>query len=266
MNENRAQRYRDAQILCGIRQIWAEQVGCEDPIEPEMRIDEHLKAAGLFDELDFADLFFVIERHFGFHCSREEWLEFCGFEGRNAEEWQRMVGPRFTFAALVRFIAERVDVISFESITILGKPCATAGAFRGIEQLAYQINENVERFGPSTAIRERLRGYKLYQFWQRLRWISAGKLPAPRRIEITKRSLKRAVLFKIALAVFGAALSGAWKSLVPGIFAGFLLIIPYVIAIGFINTRLINPLPSGIKTFGDLARELAEVNLEVQCA
>ena len=123
------QRYSESQILFGLREAWQEFTGVNDPFDAETLIYTFMKSDGSWDELDFADIFYGIERFFGFQCSDKEWTDFFGFNApqRGLEEWKQTVAPNLTFGSLARFIAERAPVIaSFDPITVFGRLCGWA--------------------------------------------------------------------------------------------------------------------------------------------
>lgn len=255
-----AETYTQEQILSGIRIYWRECLNIDDSFAPDMRIDHHLRQVGWWEEIDMMDVAYGLERRFGFTCSRQEWLDYFG-DGLEAEEWELLAAPRLTFRGLADFIRERLEPISLEPINLLGKPCRTAGIFRGLERLAGQIYPKVTRFAPSTPIRARLRGIRLYYFWSRLRWIVEDQLPPPPQITLSGRGFLRSLSFKCFLAV----LIAFWRRDLTGFIAGLVLtpflLIPVAWAVDFINARL-NPLPKEIETFGDLASILAAIILD----
>jgi hypothetical protein len=258
-----AKTYTQEQILSGIRIFWREELGYESPCHPDMNLVEQLKAEGFYEDLDFADVRFGLQRLFGFTCSWEEWDTFLGIPVKDPDEWEKIVVPRLTFRALAEFIREQLEPISFGPITLLGKPCLTAGVFRGLERLAVQVHPNGARFAPSTSIRKCLRRVRLYRFWCRLRWMLHDRLPPPPKIELHFSGCLSSLCFKLGIGL----LIALWRRDLTGLTAGFVvsvvLLLPTVCIVEFINERL-NPLPEGIETFGDLARVLAAIILDQQ--
>ena len=256
-----AKMFTQDQILCGLRIFFEEGIGINDSFDADMRIDEHLMADGVWDELDTADLALGLNDFFGFSCSLEEWELFFGWStsSRDAEEWERIFAPRFTFRGLAEFIRERVEPIFLEPQMLLGKPCLTAGIFRGLELLTAQINPEVRRFAPSTPIHSRLRGFRLRRLWYRLRWITEERIPAPRRIRLGCGGFYFKIGIGLFIALWKRDLEGLWLSLK----VTALLFLPTAFLVEFINSR-INPLPKGIETFGDLARYLAVITVDQQ--
>lgn len=255
--------YTQDQILSGLRIIWREALDYEAPILPEIRFADDFKAGGNLEEIDFADVICRIQGHFGFTCAWEDWQTFLGWCGHDPDVWERDVAPRLTFAALADFIRERLEPISLEPITLLGKPCRSAGIFRALERLAGQVHPRVCRFGPSTPIRARLRGIRLRRFWSRLRWILEDQIPAPPRITLTCGGLLFILLFNSSIGLLVSLWSRDLVGLAAGFVGTFVLLFPLSWAVVFINSRL-NPLPKGIETFGDLARYLAVITVDQQ--
>lgn len=258
-----AKTYTQAQILSGIRIVLRENCGCESPFDADMSLSHYIHGFKSWDDMDIMEAVYELEELFGFSCSRKEWDDFFGVSIRNIEEWKKTVAPRLTFRALADFIRERLNPIVLEPVTLLGKPCLTAGIFRGLEQLAVQVNPRVARFAPSTPIRQCLRGGQLRRFWNRLRWMIEDQLPPAREIRLSGRGLFHSLLFKfgigLAIALWRRDLSG----LLAGIGTTFALLMPVRIIVGFINQRL-NPLPEGIETFGDLSTVLAAIIIDQQ--
>src|SRR5262249_50660345 len=163
---------------CGLRIYWHEQFGASTPIEPGMHIDQALIAEGVWEEIDLADFYDDLQEFFGFPWALNE---FCRhFRIDEPVSCTDLTTHGFTFGALAEYIRERVERVSFEPITLLGRRCSSAGSFRGIEELVHRTDRSVPRFGPSTPIKDRLRGRTLHAIYARLRWISVGRLPAPR--------------------------------------------------------------------------------------
>jgi acyl carrier protein len=259
-----ANTFTQEQILSGIRIFLRENLGCESPFDADVRIHDYLETEKWWDGLDIMDFVYGLEELFGFSCSRKEWNDYFGVSVRDVEEWKKTVSPRLTFRALADFIRERLNPIALEPVTLLGKPCLTAGVFRGLEQLAVQVNPRVGRFAPSTPIRQCLRGARLHRFWNRLRWMLEDQLPPSPEIHFGSRGLLHSLIFKL-----GAGLTIAlWRRDLPGAIFGILttlaLFIPVGMIVDSINKCLMNPLPEGIETFGDLAGVLSAIILDQQ--
>jgi hypothetical protein len=253
-----ANMFTQQQILSGIRLVWKEALNYVSPIHPEMNFAEQFQAHREFADIDLSDVFYRLERTFGFKCSKKEWHTFLGLHITDLSEWEKTVAPRLTFDALAQFICERLKPISLEPITILGKPCLTAGVFRGLELLAEQIDPKVRKFAPSTPIRTRLRGFRLRCFWSKLQWIMEDQLPPPPQITLSSRGCLHSLLFKLSAGLVIFLWRRNWEGVLAGIVTTVFLFIPMGIIVALINDRL-NPLPEGIETFGDLARVLAAI-------
>jgi hypothetical protein len=252
-------RYTQDQIFSGIRIIWRDVLGYEAPLDLDMHFMEEFKYGGIFDEIDFGDVIWRLQREFGFTCALEEWKTFLGLHIKDSDEWNRDFAPRLTFRALADFIRERLEPILLEPLILLGKPCRTAGIFRALERLAGQVHPAVSRFGPSTPIRARLRGSRLQRFWDRLRWITQDQIPLPRRIKFGCGGFYFKIGIGLFIALWKRDLEGLWLSLK----VTALLFLPTAFLVEFLNSQL-NPLPKEIKTFGDLARYLAVITVDQQ--
>ncbi len=258
-----ANTFKQEQILSGIRIVWKEALNYDSPISPEMNFFEQSMANGPFEDIDFWDVRFRLERTFGFKCPKREWHAFLGLDITDKDEWEKTIAPRLTFHALAEFIRERLKPISFEPLTILGKPCLTAGVFRGLERLTEQIDPKVRQFAPSTPIRARLRGSRLRCFWSKLQWIMEDQLPDPPRITFSSRGCLHSLLFKLGAGLLIYLWRRDWEGAIAGIMTTMFLFIPMGIIAAVINAHL-NPLPKEIETFGDLARVLAAILLDQQ--
>jgi hypothetical protein len=254
-----AEMYTREQIFCAIRIIWREALGYEEPLDLDMRFYDDFRGGGLFDEIDFGDVIFRVQRELGFTCALEEWKTFLGTHIQDADIWERDIAPRLTFRALADFIRERLEPITLEAITLLGKPCRTAGIFRALERLVGEIHPAVIRFGPSTPIRSRLRGSRLHRLWDRLRWMTQERIPLPYRIKLGCGGFYFKIGIGLLIALWKRDLEGLWLSLK----VTTLLFLPTAFLVEFLNSQL-NPLPTEIKTFGDLARYLAAIIVDQQ--
>jgi hypothetical protein len=260
-----AEKYTQEQILSGLRIFWRERLGCKAPSDPDRSFIEHLKAHHVFIcEFDLIDhVALGLECLFGFQCTANEWETFFGLPIRDPKEWDSKTAPRLTFRALADFIRERLDPISFEPVILMSKPCLTAGVFRGLEQLAEKIHPKVTRFGPSTPIRTRLRGFRLQYFWSELRWIMEDQLPPQPQISLPSWKFLNHLLVKLGIGSLIALCRRDLAGLLEGLAVTLLLFLPVGMIAAWINAQL-DPLPKGIETFGDLARVLASIILDQQ--
>lgn len=141
-------RFTYSQTLCGLREVWENATGTDASFSAETRIYDYMQEDGSWAEIDFADIFYRIER---------------------------------TFGALAQFIAERTpDGISFEPANFLNQKCAPAGAFLGMEELAKR--NSVPEFAPSDRIIDVMRGNVLDNYWHQLRWMTEDRIPALPRL------------------------------------------------------------------------------------
>ncbi len=247
------ERYSESQVLCGLRHVWADTTGTdkdESSFNADTRIDTYLKSDGLWDEIDFADVFWCLEKFFCFTCSEQEWLDFFGFEvaRRSNDEWERTIAPSLTFGALSRFIADRAAVIaSFDPVTVFGKECGPAGAFTGIQQ---PISK---RIAPSDRIIDVIRGERLDQFWGRLRWLTENSIPELPAIWSNASGAAGCLATLLAISGVIASLSQSNISWAASGIASAVAI--YVIAIAY--KWLTNPLPDDVATFRDLSNLIA---------
>lgn len=261
------ERYSQEQILSGIRIFWRERLNCESPFDPDMSFVAQLKAQHMYSNIDFDDVACGLGWLFGLTCSWEEWEFFLGKHIQDDSEWEKTIAPKLTFRALADFIRERLNPISLEPMTLLGKPCLTAGVFRALEKLAKQIKPKINCFAPSTPIRARLRGIRLHCFWSQLRWMIEDQLPPPPHIPFRSWYFLNRLLVKLnvklGIGLLIALLTKDVKGLLAGAAVTCALFIPVGVLAAFINARM-NPLPEGIETFGDLARVLAAIILDQQ--
>lgn len=245
-------RYTESQILFGLREAWSQITGADDPFDASTRIYAYMKVDGSWDEFDFADIFRGLEDFFGFACTDDEWKQFFGFDiaDRSFAEWKQNVAPQLTFGELARFIADRTEAISLAPVTVLGRECAPAGVFMGIQQIASRACGKPIRFGPSTRIIDALRGHALDRFWTQLRWTSQISIPALPWFwrEITDNAVCIGFLGVLISLILAVCSIGGTTLFVSAIFVGLLL---FVLATAF--KHLANPLPGDIKTFRDLA-------------
>jgi len=132
------------------------------------------------------------------------------------------------------------------------------------------------RFAPSTQIRDRLRGHRLRRVWTRLRWICYGRLPALEASWRARAAARCGLIFAV-VSVIGLAsvlvcihasakivgwYEGMW--LVLRMVAPFMAPVLGGLSVSCLAYRLSNPLPSGIRTFRDLAKALVAARSEPQ--
>ncbi|MFT3883170.1 MAG: hypothetical protein QM703_26405 [Gemmatales bacterium] len=250
------ERYSQAQVLCGLREVWLDRIGMPATFEADTRIDMYVKTHGFGDECDLDVVCRGAEQLFGFTCSDKEWADLFGLEiaKRNHREWEQSIAPYLTFGAMANFIADRAPVVaSFESITMLGRPCASAGIFTGIEKVAEKVIGE-RRFAPSSRIPDVIRGNDLERFWTQLRWMTEDTVPELSGFwrGVTSYALLFGLLV-ISLGIIGAKITSEL----------YLLVLSPVVAVAVyllarFYKRLANPLPSHIASFRDLSVLIAE--------
>ena len=247
-----AKQYTQSQVLYGLREAWETATGVDDPFDADTQIYAYMLADGSWDDLDLADIFHGIEKFFNFTCSMDEWRGLFNFDvgKRDFDEWKRDVAPNLTFGALAQFIAERAPVVaSFDPISILGRRCATAGVFIGIQRVAENQKTDCPRFAPSTRIIDVVQGNELDKFWMQLRWMTEHSPPELPRFwrEATGLAGCGTLLAAIGgmVAVWATA-SFAWIAIA-------LLCAVTFYTTAYIYKRITNPLPPHIVTFRDLS-------------
>jgi hypothetical protein len=244
-------RYSFEQIFCGLRIWWHESFGGAVSIEPATRIDFALKAEGVWQETDIESFYDGLQRFFGFPWAQDDWARYFRLDqAENEEQWE-VIARDFTFGALARYVQERVDAVPMAPVTILGRPCLTAGIFRGLEELVLRMDRSVKQFGPSTPIASRLGRSRLDDLSTRLRWISLGRLPAPAQPETP---VWAPVFILIVGVVIAMSKFGCSAILVIALICLMLMLL----LASRLRTLSSHALPEGIVTFGDLSRFLAE--------
>ncbi len=269
MHDSSSTQELRSQVMCGLRNVMAEQIGTHAPFDYDASIVDYLKEESDFDELDLMVVTSAIEEVFGIHVEDEAWRRFLGLDIKDPEEWTREVAPTLTFGRLAEFILDRLGPVDFSPMRIFGRACATAGAFRGIESIANQVDPFVERFAPSTSVIERFTNRNLSLLWQRLRWRCENRIPSLKPTARTRVLRFFGTCFGLTAATsIGAALLFDRSDEYLGVFITcfFALGISLGLWLGVvILAALVSPLvrridsgiPCGIDTFGDLARHLA---------
>lgn len=257
------------QVLYELRDVWDEVTGSgKGAFQVDTRIDRYAKDESSWDDLDVADLFTALERRFGFSCSNEEWNSLFRFDSElSAAEWQRDVAPQLTFGALARFVAERATVgpkiepISFHPITVLGRRCALAGAFTGIERVA-QVAGEAAQFAPGSRIIDTFRGASLDNFWRELRWWTEDRLP-----ELPKfwRLIRDRVRL-LGCLLSAAAMLASWMmgSFIPVIVTVAMSAVAFKVASAC--KRAVDPVPRQFTTFRDLAEWIVNNDIPAKAA
>lgn len=251
-----AQRYTQSQVLYGLREVWANATGDDDPFDANTQIYTYMQATGAWGDIDLADLFHCFEKFFNFTCSINEWRNFFSYDigERSFEIWEREIAPQLTFGALAEFIAERAPAkATFAPISVLARYCDAAGVFTGIQQVAESLRKDCPRFAPSTRIIDVLRGNNLDQFWMHVRWMTEHAPPA--LPQFWRNIIFRAGVFSFLVAICGVVATWIGSDpvwLIPAISTSVAM---YSIAAFY--KEVANPLPSHIVTFRDLSQLIA---------
>lgn len=165
-------------VLYGLQVIMRRDIGVSEPIAASTLF---FSVADGWKEIDLADVFYLVEKHFEVRIALSTWDAIFRDGHHEAADWNQNIGKRLTFGHVAAFIAARLPMTRLAPLTILGKRCEQAGAFRTIEQLVERFDTSDAQFGPSTPIRERLRGSTLKRVWNQLTWLSEGRLPELRK-------------------------------------------------------------------------------------
>ncbi|QDT29352.1 hypothetical protein Enr10x_47040 [Gimesia panareensis] len=267
-------RYTETQILCGMREMWERDqtelffLPRSVPFQPDDRIDEHMQsrilkwASEAIDYSDLVDLYKSLQYCFRFECTREEWSDCFRLDVYldDYEEWERLYAADFTFRRAAQFVAERATAISFEPVNIIGQECGPAGAFCGIQELVREVKKRPREFGPSTRIRDVLKGNAFIFFWMKVRWITKQRAP---KLSSSWLKLETNVVFIMlaCLLCIGAIVFSLQKDPLYFFYSAF-AVIPFWILVGGLMERLLDPLPPELQTFRDLAVWMAELDDE----
>lgn len=96
------------QVFLALRAYFLDTLGITEEFQPQDRIDEVLKRAELWAEVDLADVALGLDGIFGLGHSPAEWGRFLGTGCTSVEEWERTAAPHFTFGDLAAFIASQL--------------------------------------------------------------------------------------------------------------------------------------------------------------
>lgn len=242
--QSSTKRFSREDVLRGLQAIIAGATGTRLQLTCDMKFADYLQEHGDewgwigFDSLDFV---FRVEAFFGVGIPR---ASLCGARDEKL--------LNLTFGMIADFIAERAPYVEIEPIALLGKPCAPVGAFRAIQSVAGLHARNCSNFGPSTPIRDRLRGMQLRFTWDYLRWLSHERLPAMQGW-IGNSTWLGYIGVTLCLLWMGASV---FVASVAGALSGALFGIGLSVLCGFgmvkINRILAKP-PEGFQTFRDVA-------------
>ncbi|MCO6043700.1 hypothetical protein NG895_07255 [Aeoliella sp. ICT_H6.2] len=265
-------RFTTEQVLRGIQAYVDKQFGHEFPLDPDASVSVYYETVQkeMGCSLEFLT---EIGHYFGLRWDHRRWQvwlrlprekrgeKISSAQGRQLwQEWLTETSQPLTIRKLAEFIARHAHGAPMNPTTVFGVPCAPAGAFRGLCQLP---EVRGRRIAPSTKLRDVLRGGRLRAFWSRSTWASGIELPllSPTKAETwLGRSYGAALFAGLALATMtGGMILGDWNlsALCPAFIAAIAL--PSVLfcftAAALDCVR--DPLPDGVRTFGDLARLIA---------
>lgn len=267
-------RYTEKQILCGMYDCWERDqtelffLPGNVPFQPDDRIDEHMQSlipSWSGEEIDYSDLVDLYKSFqfcFRFKCTREEWSDYFRLKVYHDEyeEWERLYAADFTYRRAAQFIAERVSAISFNPVNVIGRDCRPAGAFIGLQELVREVKQRPQEFGPSTRIRDVLKGNAFVYFWMKVRWITAQR--APDLSQNYQKMGTHVVFIMLACVMIMGAILFSFRVDPLYYFYSAFAVIPLWILVGFLMERRMNPLPADLQTFRDLAVLIAEHDSE----
>ena len=245
------------QIIFAVKDWFATCLEVNEPFLPEHRIDEFLKKVGWWDELDLDHLARFLDQAFGCTYSLNDWRVHFGCDLPSAKEWERCKGPDFTFASLAAFVAARAQPVTLEPTTVLGRACPTAGVFVAVEKIVTGIRGSEIPFGPSTTLSAVLGPSQQCWLWQRLRYLTQGRLPevTGHSRATTAQRLGLVTFCSAAAVLVGMLLCASPHTVFFSIPAGLA-----VFAFLFISIQLPSPRPPlHIVTFRGLAEEVVRV-------
>jgi hypothetical protein len=250
----------------------------DKPATPEyvlsVFIDQHRQLSELDDMVDKTAVltFDTTIAELRAACDLVDWLQVgralnaqWGFRYSD-EEWFFVLEPakQRTLRGLCEFIARGARRIQIRPLTVLGKPCATAGAFMTIRSLLRDAGANVGEISPSTPLAGYARRYAK-TFLGPISRLAPNVIP-PVKARAGLWGLHEwcaglgflMLLVGLPLVVVGVSWFG-WIALIGIV----LMIANYPVA--WITHRF--TLPSSVefgelKTFGDLARVIAAPNCE----
>jgi hypothetical protein len=264
-------RYSNEQVLIGLRSVWQELGFDAAAVKAEQRIDLALRATGDWEEIDFADVIYCIERYFGFKATDEEWGRWFGARPyvTSEQRWEKEFAPRFTFGGLAEFVAARAEAPAFAPMYVFGRSCEPAGAFRLIQRIVTEVSSRSHGFAPSTLLSAHLSVGQMRRLWGRLRMLTCDRMPqlASRPTAPLERFVAHCLSLWPVRAAGQAALALA---LIAATVAGCLFLALATLALlGLaawavvrISDESCNPLPPQIKSFRDLSVALAEARPE----
>ncbi|HAW29591.1 MAG TPA: hypothetical protein DCY03_15970 [Planctomycetaceae bacterium] len=258
-------RYTEKQILCGIVESLIYTLGIDQDeaqelvSDVEVRIDLSLKKANEWQEFDFSEFVYQIERFFHFEYPSEDRRILFGLGAgyQSAEEWIEHVGQHLTFRALVESISEHAPRISFQPVMVIDRECGPAGAFYGMQELSEKFYPAACQLTPSTRILDAFRGAALDRFWSELKWRTDNSLTELKYFWFLMEGCGCLVFWPVLLISVILFLNGNYLYPVLATATTYSLWKVFSIC-----SYRFNPLPAGYETFRDLAVMIAEHDSE----
>lgn len=218
----------------------------------------------------------ILKRHLALEVDYEPLSDFLNYDATKPvlEHWNEPI----SVGAFAVWILQRYELVSIEPVNICGRTCAAGGVFLALEQLARRQNPEADQIGPSTRLLDVMKLEELMSFW------TAASVTANQRLPGFRGHGCLACLATAIIAMVVPAVT-VWTTInmliLPGsvvlflsTFPGLLIaLLPYGFFVMFLGERL-SPalyrlqygrkqpewfLPTGIKTFGDLARRIAAI-------
>lgn len=263
-------RFTTEQVLRGIQTYLDEQFGVHLHLNPEASVSEYYEI--IHKRLGCPLLFLCeVSTYFGLRWDERRWAIWLKLPRANRvrtlsneqreeiwQQWLEQTSQPRTIRSLAEFISQHAKGCSMAPSTLFGIECGPAGAFQGICRLP---EVGGRRLAPSTSIRATLGASSIESMLRRASWVSGTRIKIQKGFSLWSDPLP-CWLFPIVLFIFCVLpmLLGAFLAVelpLPPI-----LVILGASAIGLfvlwkMHDRLRNPLPHGVRTFGDLARLIA---------
>ncbi len=152
----------------------------------------------------------------------EDFLVWFEYHFSLPDRWAQTWDATHSVCDICADVAGRIEVPVSESVTILGRPCETAGMYRMMKQLLMEAGGNTGGMAPSSPIRTYLRHYS--KVFARVRLARRGRLPAlhtnPVGIGCVCCVATGVVLGVTALVLSSGSWLAAWSILLLSILTG----------------------------------------------
>ena len=254
-------------ILAALHDIWVEGLGIDShqvSIDPDTNLIDWMMSlgCGIYDEVDFADIYYRIQVNFGTAASLEDFDQFLGGGVDEPKDWEREVKPTLTLGRLADWIAKSTSIPEYSAANVAGISCRPAGVFLELQSAVRSIAPRADAFAPSTLILDVIPAKGLNHLWGRLRFHTSNKLP-----KLEWPNQKRAIRMGV-ISIVGLCSSFAFAA-IPGQVGVTLFIAVMVLSACFFLRSLDlglegNPLPQEIETFRDLAKAMALMLDEIE--